>query len=386
MLSMGQGASDVSKSDMVKLDPERMAANKRKLRSGDTDLQASLTELLKMADKLLKYKPVSVMDKKDFPPSGNKHDYMSLAPYWWPDPSKADGMPYIRKDGEINPEVKRYTDKENLPKLCENIYLLSIAYYYSGNEDYARHASTLIRTWFIDSATKMNPHLNYGQAVKGVTQGRAEGLIDTRHFIYVVDAIGLMSSSKAWSATDQKSMQAWFAAFLDWMQTSPIGIDEMKAANNHGVWYEAQRLSYAIFIGDRKQADAIMQKVMERLDKEMDDKGAFPLELTRTITLHYSVFILNAYLVIAELSVKTGTDLWTAKTSSGKSLRKGMDFILPYLSGKKSWEWKQIRPLNMQNAFPLLLRGAQHYDCIECYAIMQADGGAALEKSIIRLL
>ena len=381
-----QGKSDVTKSDMAKPDFSALAANREKLKAGDPALKPALEQLLKAADRSLSYGPVSVMDKKDLPPSGDKHDYMSLAPYWWPDPNKPDGMPYIRKDGEVNPEVKKYTDKEHLPRLCEHIYQLSLAYYYSGREVYANHAATLIRAWFIDKATRMNPHLKYGQAVKGVTEGRAEGLIDTRHFIFVIDGIRMIGGSKAWKDADQQAMQGWFSEFLNWMQTSRIGIEEMNAQNNHAVWYDAQRLAIAIFIGDRKQADKIMEHVVEGLDKEMDETGAFPRELVRTISLHYSVFIFNAYYVIAELSKSTSIDLWKHKTPSGKSLQKGLDFLVPFLAGDKTWTWPQIKEFNAANAYPILWMGARNLSCQSCLPVLDRISRGDLKQSLIRLL
>lgn len=386
IISPAQGKAELTKSDMAKPDFAVLAANREKLKSGDKTLKPALEQLLKAADKSLSFSPVSVMDKKDLPPSGNKHDYMSIAPYWWPDPKKPDGLPYIRKDGEVNPEVRNYTDKEYLTGLCEHIYQLSLAYYFSGKHAYADHAARLIRTWFIDTATRMNPNLNYGQAVKGVTEGRAEGLIDTRHYIFLIDGINLITGSKSWNAADRRSMQSWFREFLNWMQTSNIGIEEMNALNNHAVWYDAQRLAIALFIEDRKQADRIMEHVVAGLDRQMDDSGAFPRELTRTISLHYSIFILNAYFVIAELSKGTSIDLWKHRTSSGKSLQKGLEFIAPYLAGEKAWTWPQIREFNYSNAYPVMWMGARNLNCASCLAALGRVGQGDMDRSLLSLL
>jgi hypothetical protein len=210
---------------------------------------AAYKQLIKDADKkALPFGPVSVMEKTGLPPGGDKHDYMSLAPYWWPDPTKPNGLPYVRKDGQTNPEVKEYPDKENMPKLCEYVYTLGLAYYFSEENQYAEHAAKLLKVWFLDPETKMNPNLKYGQAIKGVNEGRGAGLIDTRHWIKLIDGIGLIKNSKYWKKEDQKAMQQWFAEFLNWMQTSKIGIDELNAKNNHGAWYDAQRLSIALYI------------------------------------------------------------------------------------------------------------------------------------------
>ena len=344
--------------------------------------KADAAELEKDADALLSYGPVSVMQKTALPPSGDKHDYMSLAPYWWPDPSKPGGLPYIRKDGDINPEVKNYPDKNNMPVLCENIYKLSLAYHFSGKEAYARHAVLLIKAWFLDTATRMNPNLNYGQAVKGVTDGRAEGLIDSRCFIYLIEGIRLLDMTKQ----DKDGLKTWFSAFLTWMQTSTIGLDEQNAKNNHGVWYDAQSLSIALFVDSTDLAHRIIARAADRLDKQMNDDGLFPLELERTTSLHYSVFALNAFFIIADLSSKTGTDFWTLTTPSGKSLGKAFNALLPYLSGEKTWTWKEIHPFNPADAVPLLMRGAEHYNCTSCEAIIQKTAPHGYNRLLIHIL
>jgi len=376
----------LSKSDIVKLDFSILTAKRNKLASKDTALVPAYDQLLSDADKLLSFQPVSVMDKTGIPPSGDKHDYMSIAPYFWPDPSKPDGLPYINKDGQVNPEVRQYQDKQNWPKLCENVYMLALAYYFSHDEKYARHASKLLQVWFLDPATKMNPNLNYAQAVKGVTPGRAAGLIDSRFLIWAIDAIDLLQNSTSWTAQNQKEIKNWFATFLGWLQTNTIGIDELNAKNNHGVWYDAQCLSMALFLDSTALADKIVTRAADRLDKQMDSTGLFPLELTRTTSLHYSVFILNAFYVVAQLSDQTHTNLWTVKTASGKSLQKASEAILPYITNKKEWPGPQIHPFNFQDAVPLLLRAQTHYGCSSCPPAIKTIDGTQYKILLFNLL
>jgi hypothetical protein len=365
--------SNLSKSDMVKLDFSILARSKARVDANDAAYMPAYNQLLSDADALLKYKPVSVMDKTDLPPSGDKHDYMSIGPYWWPDPSKPGGVPYMRKDGEVNPEVKSFPDKTNMPKLCANVYMLSLAYYFSGNEKYAKHASKLIKVWFLDSATAMNPNLKYGQAIKGVTEGRAEGIIEARHFIFLIDAVELLKGSENFKEAKQKNLKKWMKEFLSWMQTSQIGIDEKDAKNNHGVWYDALNLSLANFVGDKELANKIVRAAVQRLDEQMDDSGYFPLELARTTSMHYTAFILDAFTIIAQLSENTETNFWALQTTSKKSLEKGIETLVPYLSGNKKWTWQQIKPFTMSNAYPILWKASSKYNCKSCKEIIRKN-------------
>jgi hypothetical protein len=376
----------LSKSDIIKLDFKSLAHKRDRLRSKDPALMPAYEQLLRDADKLLNYAPVSVMEKTELPPSGDKHDYMSIAPYFWPDPSKPNGLPYINRDGVVNPEVRKYTDKLDLPIVCENIYLLSLAYYFSNDERYAKHASKLAEVWFLDPATRMNPNLNYGQAVKGVTEGRAAGLIDSRFFIWAIDGIRLLQTSRYWTAPDQTSLKQWFSAFLTWMQTSGIGQKEAAARNNHGVWYDAQALAMALFVDSIELANKIVLREVDRLDLQMDTSGLFPLELTRTTSLHYSVFILNAFTVVAQLSERTSTNLWTVETPSGKSIKKAFQAILPYLSSEKAWPWPQIHGFNYLDAVPLLVADMARFQCPSCIDAIKNIEGGSYERSLFILL
>ncbi len=376
----------LSNTDIIKIDFKILAEKKTRLLKKDAALMPAYKELLKNADMLLTYKPVCVIDKTELPPSGSKHDYMSIGPYWWPDSTKPNGLPYVRRDGVVNPEVHNYPDKENMPKLCENMYTLGLAYYFSGKEKYAKHVSKLMSVWFLDTATKMNPNLQFGQAVKGVTTGRAEGIIDTRQFIFALDAVELIRNSKHWPKQKDDELKVWFTSFLSWLNNSEIGKDELNAKNNHGIWFDAQALSFALYIGDKKEANKIVERATNRLDAQMDKNGFFPFEMERTTSLHYTVFILNAFNVIAQLSEKTDKNFYSLQTKSGKSLEMGFNTIIPFLSDPTKWTGKQIKPFNASDAYALLLRGATKYNCSNCMEIIKRNAGKNEKLGLFNLL
>ena len=368
------------------LDLQALKNNKAGINGKDPSIIPAYNFLIKEANKALQFGPVSVMEKTNLPPSGDKHDYMSLAPYHWPDPTKPGGLPYIRKDGQTNPEVKEYKDKEYMPALCDAVEILALAYYFSGDNSYAEHAAKLLRVWFLDEATRMNPNLNYAQAIKGTNEGRGAGLIDSRHFIKVVDAIGLLNDSKYWKKEDQQGMKKWFREFLNWMHTSENGKHEGGAPNNHGAWYDAQRLSLALFVDSIELAKKIVLSAEDRLDKQMDHDGKFPKEMERTTSQHYTCFALNAFFTIAQMAKQTGIDLWNYKSPSGKSLKKGFDQLLPYLVKEKEWEGQQIKEFDFEeDAFPLLIRG-EKFGCRKCLQAIKTIGGDKAERLRLNLL
>ena len=190
--------ADAQSPKVFVMNADRLADLKKKVQQKDKAFMPLVDSLKKQADALLGMKPVSVMDKAFTPVSGNKHDYMSQAPYFWYDSTKPNGLPYMRKDGQRNPEIYKITDRTYLGKLDDACCVLSLAWYLTGEEKYADKAATLLRTWFIDEATKMNPHLEYGQAIPGVNTGRGIGIIETVALISIADAAGLLAGSKSW--------------------------------------------------------------------------------------------------------------------------------------------------------------------------------------------
>jgi Alginate lyase len=343
------------------LDPAQLSQTKARLLKQDKALLPALKKLLREADKAMLEGPFTVTAKQRVPPSGDKHDYLTLAPYWWPDPTKPDGLPYIRRDGETNPESKRDTDNAALSAMANAVETLALAYYFTNEEKYAARAAVLLRTWFIDKATKMNPHYEYAQAVMGRNSGRGAGLIDARRFIQIVDSIGLLAGAKAWTQSDQQAVQDWFRAFVKWLQTSANGKDEADARNNHGSWLAADLAAFALFIGDEALARNTVEAVKARIAWQVEADGRQPLELDRTRGMSYSLFNLDALLTVATIGEKVGVNLWNYQSKDGRSIRKALDYLAPYAAGEKPWPHQQIVKWSPDEFVALLRRAASHW-------------------------
>lgn len=322
------------------LRPGDLEAIKTELRS-DPAIGAAYRDLIARADKALATKPASVMDKRSIPVSGDRHDYVSLARYWWPNPADAKG-PYVRRDGDTNPDIESNRfDRAALSRMAREADTLALAFYYSGERKYAEGAARVIRAWFLDPATAMNPNMNFAQAVPGVSNGRPEGVLDGASFIGVIDAAGLIGPSGALTPSETKALEGWFARYLDWMLNSANGKAEGKAANNHGLWYDAQVARFALFArkpGIARRIALAFPKA--RIAQQVDASGALPAELGRTRSFHYSLYALGAAYSVADSAACLGIDLYRAE-EKGRSLRKATDYVAAYRGRATDWPYKE---------------------------------------------
>lgn len=343
------------------LDPQLLAQTRARAMAGDRELASTLGRLKRNADQAVEAGVYSVTTVNKPRPSGDKHDYVSLATYYWPDPNSPNGLPYIAHDGKANPALKEYCSPV-MKSMAQQGMSCALAYYFSGNEHYAGHAAKIFRTWFLDPATRMNPHLRYAQFVPGRDDGRPIGIIDSHVLTDVVDAAGMLAGSRSWSAEDQKGLEKWFGEYLEWLLTSTNGQKEAAARNNHAVWFDVQATSFALFVGRNDVAKRILEEARSRrIATQIEPDGSMPLELKRTKSFDYSIFNVDAFFTLATEGQNAGVDLWNYQTPDGRSIRKALDFMLPYTVGGKPWEHEQINKFSADAMFPLLRRAAIAY-------------------------
>jgi hypothetical protein len=375
-------SSASSSSALLLLDSRALADTRERLRRGDERLKSALTTLDADAKKALAMKPVSVMDKTVTPPSGNKHDYMSQAPYWWPDKTQPDGRPYLRKDGERNPEINGISDHDNLGRVCGTVNTLGLAHYLTGRDEYAAQAARLVRVWFLDAATRMTPHLRFGQGIPGINDGRGIGIIETRGLPELLDGVRLIGESSAWTAADEKGLQEWMRAYVTWLVESPYGQDESKNGNNHETWYDVQVASIALYTGQRDLAKRTLEHSRERIGRQFQPDGSQPRELERTRSWDYSAFNLVAFFNLGMLGERVGVDLWNFRTPDGRSLRHALDFMVPYATGERKWPEAQITDWRPDAIHPLLRRAAIVWNEPKYRALADKIGGGTARLNL----
>ncbi|MCT7943013.1 alginate lyase family protein [Shewanella holmiensis] len=349
--------------NFVFLDEATLAASRTLLKSEQAtdNMKQSYQRLLEEAGNSKNMAAFSVTHKGFTPPSGDKHDYMSISPYWWPDTTKADGLPWIRHDGKTNPASKSdETDSVRIGTFTRSVRALALAYYFSEDNDYAKKAIEMVRTWYINADTRMNPNVNFGQGVPGVADGRRSGIIDTRTLVERnLDAIAILSQSSLWTDADEAGINQWYSEYLDWMieddlSGGPKG--EAYAPNNHGTWYDYQIAGIAYFLGNIHLTKQMVQKGKVRVDSQFAQDGSQPHEAQRTRSYHYHYFSLDPLVGIAQLGDKVGIDLWNYQNEQGASLTKGIEFMIDYHDPSVKWPFPEKDSRRVERMTPLYLK------------------------------
>ena len=246
--------------------------------------------------------------------------------------------------------------------MVQAVKTLSLGYFFTGREEYAAQATKLLRVWFLEPATKMNPNLRYAQTIPGGNNGRGAGIIETHDLPELIDAVGMLNESKSWEESNQRALQDWFNAYLVWLLESPEGRAEAKAQNNHGSWYDVQVASYALFTGKNELAKKVFNEFpTKRIAKQIEPDGRQPLELERTQSWNYSLFNLEALFDAASIADKLGMDLWNYETQDKRGIRKALDWLLPFATGTKKWSYQQISVWQPEKLAPFLRRAALQY-------------------------
>ena len=295
--------------------------------------------VIKAASQYLKEAPITITTSASIRSAGGPHDFFSEGDYWWPDPQNPDA-PYIQRDGMSNPnnfiDHRRY-----LVRLSVQVPALVAAWKLTKDPRYAKLAVRHLRGWFIDDSTRMNPNLQYAQAIHGRFTGRGTGIIDTIHLVEVARAIEVLEGSPELTQADIKGIKQWFADYLTWMTTSKNGTDERDAKNNHGTCWVMQVAAFAHLVGNEELMTYCRNRFKTVLvPNQIAVDGRFPEELRRTKPYGYSLFNLEAMAAVCQILSTPADNLWTFALSDGRSIARAVEYMYPYIKDKKSWPQK----------------------------------------------
>ncbi len=327
---------------------------------GGAGLPADLaTKLRAAAEEALGRGPYSVIDKQSLPPSGNRHDYWHPAPYYWPHPLRLPGLAYVRRDGRRAPGTRLYEpgseryDRSTLQRLFDDSFVLALAWHHSGDRRYGEHAAALVRAWFLDPATAMNPHLNYAQVRRGHdgNRGSSSGIIEMKNLYYFLDGVRLLQAAGFLDAQEQRSLREWLGCYLHWLRSSDQGIEARAALNNQGTYYDLQVVALSAFLGETRLLRETLRDSRSRLLQQIDADGHQPEEIRRATSLHYCCFNLQGWIYLALIAEACGEDLWSFTGEDGRGLRRGMERLLTY--DGRDWPYSQIDAFDRERFVPI---------------------------------
>lgn len=335
----------------------------------------------------LQQQPVTVTASQSPRSAGGKHDFYSEGDYWWPDSLNPSG-PYVQRDGLTNP-ANFVAHRQAMIRFSRIIGALASAYKITGDDRYAQHALLHLKAWFVDEKTLMNPHLLYAQAIMGRFTGRGIGIIDTIHLMEVAQGLMVLERSKAIDPESAKAVKNWFSHYLNWLTTHQYGKDEMNAENNHGTCWVMQVASFAKLTDNKQLLDFCRTRYKEvLLPNQMAMDGSFPRELKRTKPYGYSLFNLDAMVMTVHILSNEKENLWNYTTADGRSIRKGIEFLYPFINNKASWTFPKdvMYWNNWPVAQPSLIFGAWAFNQTNWFKTWEKlDHGPEVEEVVRNL-
>ena len=349
-LAIGQTLNFFKSSDLEKVKTNYLEEGK---------FEKEINDLKLLADKAVEESPYTITKYSAPKTDGaSVNDYYSDSPYWWPvdgDPT----APFLRRDGERNPDT--FMDhKDEVAKFYKGIMSMAFYSYFTNNSDYGKKANELLKVFFVDEATKMNPNLKYSQLIRNRTKRRGVGIIDGRRFAALTEAIILLKQNDQLDKKVFEGIKSWYSDLLIWLTTSYYGLDEKQRGNNHGTWWSAQVALSSNLLQNYDQIKLLDEHSKHYLlDNQIDKNARQPLEEARTKSLSYSTFNVTAHSYLNSIFIKNKIDNWNYINKNGATLINVVDYLIPFVVNPSDWEIKQIGSLDNSNPLFLGFAGLQ---------------------------
>lgn len=356
---------------------EILLSNRASLQAGEPRLVAALENLIQDAETALELPLMSVQDKIYIAKSGDKHDYLSIGRYSWPNPNTEDGLPWVTRDGMVGPGVSDDTDFLRFGRLNRAVSTLGLAYFFTGEVRYADKAAALIRHWYIQEETRMNPNFTYAQVVPGTRDENlmGYGVIEANSLSALLDGIGLIQDSGVWSEEDQQAILEWMTELYRWLQESPHARAAYNLKHNIGTWADGLTAHIALFCSDREEAERVLSEVLQRrINVQIQPDGSQPHEERRRTSFAYYLYNVNALLKCAILGEHVGVNLFDYQSADGRSIRKALAYVAPYLNPEREWVKQDITEIKRTPLLTILSSWLNYRDDPEFLELFETYG------------
>jgi hypothetical protein len=302
--------------------------------------------ILAAAQRWLEQKPVTVTSLPCSRSPGTVHDYYSEA------------EPEAGPDGAAKPAAQPafLAHRDALFAFGQAVPALAAAYLLTGEERYAGHAVEWLRAWLVDAETRMTPAIEFGQTLISSSgkEGRAEGILEVLPLVEIAIAVPFLAASPGLTEADGKAVEAWFAAYLEWL-TKPEDSGPRLAAlardrkDHHGTSWLLQTSAYATLAaaqGDVARAeDAMLAELRHRykrvtLRAQMKEDGTFPQELVSATPYRDSLFNLDMMAGVCHLLSTRFDSVWDYSLEDGPGMRSAIAYHFPFIADRSLWPYK----------------------------------------------
>ena len=314
----------------------------------DGPLLPLAARIVKDAELALTGEPFSVMEAMALAPNCDPHDYLSPESSLRSDFAEPRGTPYTKKNAQRAPSPRiyepnsfQYDNRTRLQLMFDGTAALALGWYLTGRADFASHGAGLIRTCFLDPATRMNPHL-----------GGCGSIIELKNLYYVLDAVRLLESSGAFGTEDTEALKAWLQGYLLWLETSKQGTKEMTSRDHHGSYFDLQTAAITAYLGERRKLRDIFLRAQCRIAQQFTEAGVQPEEMPRPNTQHCVFFNLQGWLCIFQIAIAKGLPIgdWTREPYS--RIATAFRWIMRHHT--ENWPYQQIGHFDTDRVFPLV--------------------------------
>lgn len=320
--------------------------------------------------------PWSVLDKTINPPSGDKHDYLSAAKWFWP--NDADGSktcdfepkePFSALYGNNHEKF----DNSAFTSMLRNTTALAFGYYFGSKTDpqtieFADKAASNIKVWFLNHRTRMNPHMRYAGMKCPQLFGRV-GFSETEsvteegfELITFLDGVKLLRESGSMTQSDFYALQTWVKHFQEFLKVSQAGMEECKMSNHRGVMFDAIFAACSMFCGETINMAVLAQQARLRMPVHFAEDGSLPHELDNGACEHNRLLSLQAWTTLARQTALFGVDLWAPdRRWGGRSpLCTAAGANVPFFA--KNWEFCKGNKVDvdMRRWWPILVEASAH--------------------------
>ena len=247
-------------------------------------------------------------------------------------------------------------NQEDFRSLVQNCTMLTLASYFSDDNSYADHAVSIIKEWFLDQNTKVNPSKVFTEAT--------HRLLKTTYVYTLFDSLRLLRKKGRFSEDEWHGLQRWFTQVMEAMDQSARAWRLGYTSKDHiGLYYDIQYSSIAAFINNSTQMYKTIQDSIARLYEHVAPDGTLHNEITKKSCESNQIFALAGWQTMDRMASKLGIDLWNqAIDDSDKYSRlcRTMVTTISYLSARPRLLCEGPEPSDERIWWPLIHGTIQH--------------------------